>query len=81
MPNLGPMEIFIIMIVALLVFGPKKLPEIGRSIGKGLREFKKASNEVMNTLEVAGEDDEDDDTPPRVRESKTDATNSSDRTH
>ena len=79
MPNLGPMEIFIIMIVALLVFGPKKLPEIGRSIGKGLREFKKASNDVMNTLEVAGE--EEDDTPPRVGESKTDATNSSDRTH
>ena len=78
MPNLGPMEIFIILIVALIVFGPKKLPEIGRSIGKGLREFKKASNEVMTTLETAGEED---DTPPRVRESKTDATNSSDRTH
>ena len=81
MPNLGPMEIFIILIVALIVFGPKKLPEIGKSIGKGLREFKKASNEVMNTLEVAGEEEEEEDTLPRVKESKTDATNSSDRTH
>ncbi|OFX14270.1 MAG: preprotein translocase subunit TatA [Armatimonadetes bacterium RBG_16_58_9] len=61
MPNLGPMEIFIILVVALIVFGPKKLPEIGRSIGKGLREFKKASNEVMSTLEA--EDDEDDRRP------------------
>ena len=78
MPSLGPMEIFIIMILALVLFGPKKLPEIGKSIGKGLREFKKASNEVMTTLETSGEED---DTPPRVRESKTDATNSSDRTH
>lgn len=40
MPNVGPMEIVILLVVALLVFGPKRLPEMGRSIGKGMREFK-----------------------------------------
>ncbi len=40
MPNIGPMEIAIVLILALIVFGPKKLPELGRSAGKGFREFK-----------------------------------------
>jgi sec-independent protein translocase protein TatA len=40
MPNIGPLEIGIILIVVLLVFGPKKLPELGRSLGKGIHEFK-----------------------------------------
>ena len=39
MPNIGPMELIIILAIALIVLGPKKLPEAGRSIGKGLREF------------------------------------------
>ena len=39
MPNVGPMELAIVLIIALLVLGPKKLPEVGRSIGKGMREF------------------------------------------
>jgi sec-independent protein translocase protein TatA len=46
----GPGEIIILLIVALLVFGPKKLPEMGRSIGKGMREFKNS---------VSGNDDDD----------------------
>jgi sec-independent protein translocase protein TatA len=40
MPNIGPMEIAIVLIIALVVFGPKRLPELGKSLGKGVREFK-----------------------------------------
>jgi sec-independent protein translocase protein TatA len=40
MPNIGPLEIVIVLIIALVVFGPKRLPELGRSMGKGLREFR-----------------------------------------
>lgn len=40
MPNIGPMEILVVLIVALVVFGPKRLPELGNSLGKGIREFK-----------------------------------------
>jgi sec-independent protein translocase protein TatA len=40
MPSIGPMEIGIVLLIALIVFGPKKLPELGSSLGKGIREFK-----------------------------------------
>lgn len=42
MPNIGPMEIAIVLIVAVLVLGPKKLPDVGRSLGKGIRGFKES---------------------------------------
>lgn len=42
MMNLGPMELVIVLVIALLVLGPKRLPDAGRSVGKGLREFKDA---------------------------------------
>jgi sec-independent protein translocase protein TatA len=45
---MGPLEIVLIMAVALLIFGPKKLPEIGRSFGKTVRSFQEASNEFQN---------------------------------
>ncbi len=48
---IGMPELILIFVVALLVFGPKKLPEIGRSIGKGLAEFKKASDDLKKTIE------------------------------
>jgi TatA/E family protein of Tat protein translocase len=51
MGSLGMQEIIIIFIIALIVFGPRKLPEIGKTIGKGLAEFKKASNELKQTWE------------------------------
>ena len=40
MPNIGPMEIVLLLVLALLLFGAKRLPEIGRSLGSGMREFK-----------------------------------------
>jgi sec-independent protein translocase protein TatA len=51
MGPLGFPELILIFIVALIVFGPKRLPEIGRTIGKALGEFKKASDELKNTIE------------------------------
>ena len=50
--QIGPMEIVLVLAIALIVLGPKKLPEVGRSIGKGMREFKESLN---------GETDRDDD--------------------
>jgi TatA/E family protein of Tat protein translocase len=49
--TLGGPELFLILVVALIVFGPKKLPEIGKSLGRMMNEFKKASNEFRQTLE------------------------------
>ena len=40
MPNIGPLEIAVVLVIALIVFGPKRLPELGKSMGKGIREFK-----------------------------------------
>lgn len=51
MGSLGMQEIIVIFIIALIVFGPRKLPELGKTIGKGLAEFKKASNELKQTWE------------------------------
>ncbi len=51
MPNIGPLEIAIVLIIVLIIFGPKRLPELGRSMGKGIRDFRNAM----------GKDDDDDD--------------------
>ena len=55
MPNVGPLEIVVVLIIALIVFGPKKLPDLGHSLGKGIREFKGS---------ISGESD---DAPPSAR--------------
>jgi len=49
--SIGMPELIIIFTVALIVFGPRKLPELGRSLGKSLQEFKRASNELKHTLD------------------------------
>jgi TatA/E family protein of Tat protein translocase len=50
MPNLGPAEILVILVVALLVFGPKRLPEVGRQVGRGLSELRKIQDTVRDEL-------------------------------
>jgi len=51
MPNIGPLEVAIVAIIALIIFGPKRLPELGKSLGDGMREFKAS---------ISGENDDDD---------------------
>jgi sec-independent protein translocase protein TatA len=57
MPNIGPLEIAIVAIIALIIFGPKRLPELGRSLGDGMREFK-------SSISGDDRDDEDEDELP-----------------
>jgi sec-independent protein translocase protein TatA len=60
MPNVGPLELAIVLIVALVVLGPKRLPEVGRSLGNGIREFKDSmSMEKPEDYELSHEDVED----------------------
>ena len=49
--SIGMPELIIIFVIALVIFGPRKLPELGRSLGRSLSEFKRASNELKSTLE------------------------------
>jgi len=50
--SLGFGEVMMILIIGLIIFGPKKLPEIGRSLGNAIREFRRASNDIVNTLSL-----------------------------
>ena len=50
MPNIGPLELAIVLVIALVIFGPKRLPDLGRSLGSGMREFKDS---------ITGKDDEE----------------------
>ena len=49
--SIGMPELVVILVIALIIFGPRKLPELGRSLGKTLAEFKRTSNDLRNTLE------------------------------
>ena len=62
--NVGPGELVVVLVIALIVLGPKRLPEVGRSIGSGMREFKDSLNGD------ARRDDEDDDYAPLERSAK-----------
>jgi sec-independent protein translocase protein TatA len=53
-PNIGPMELIIVLVVVLLIFGPKRLPGLGKQLGTGMREFKES-------ISGKGRDDDDDD--------------------
>jgi sec-independent protein translocase protein TatA len=50
-PNIGPLEIAIVLVIVLIIFGPKRLPELGKSLGRGIREFRGS---------IGGDDDKDD---------------------
>jgi sec-independent protein translocase protein TatA len=60
--SIGPMELIIVLVIALIVLGPKKLPEVGRSVGKGMREFKDSLNGITDD-----DDDDDEDEPASIR--------------
>jgi sec-independent protein translocase protein TatA len=59
--NIGPMELMVVAIIALLVVGPKRLPEVGKSLGKGMREFKES---------ISGNSRDDDDESPPLHRAK-----------
>ncbi len=64
MPNVGPLELAVVVIFALIIFGPKRLPELGKSMGKGIREFRSS---------ISGENDDDDEAPKIERSGDSDA--------
>ena len=66
MPNVGPLELVVILAIALIVLGPKKLPEVGRSIGKGMREFK----DSLSGDSRDDDEDQDREAAPPLRQAK-----------
>ncbi len=52
MPNIGPVELIIILVIALLVIGPGKLPDVGSALGKSIREFRKAATDVQDSVKL-----------------------------
>lgn len=69
MPNVGPLELAIVLIIALIVFGPKRLPELGRSLGRGIREFRGSVSGERGTH----------DSPPEVEPPKPDSDEAGER--
>ena len=53
LPNIGPVELIIVLVIALLILGPGKLPEVGSAFGKTIREFKKAATDVQDATNVS----------------------------
>ena len=69
--NVGPMELIVVLVIALVVLGPKKLPEVGKSLGRGMREFKDSISGITET------DDDDDERPALGTASTTTASTAS----
>ncbi|MBB6099640.1 sec-independent protein translocase protein TatA [Deinobacterium chartae] len=55
--NLGPAEVILILVAVLLIFGPKKLPELGKSLGQGIREFRRGTQGIREDLEASLKDE------------------------
>jgi sec-independent protein translocase protein TatA len=82
MPNVGPLELAIVVIIALVIFGPKRLPELGKSLGDGMREFKASISgegkddeppEIDNDVEDAELSEDREPTPTTIAEADTEA--------
>jgi len=75
MPNLGGWEILLILIIVLVIFGPKRLPEMGRSLGKAIKEFKNAGKEIQKDIVESIDEADREATPASAtkRESSTPA--------
>jgi len=65
--SIGPQEILIVLVIALVVLGPKKLPEMARSLGRGVKEFKEGINDD-DTVDVSADEEEDEPVSARVHE-------------
>jgi len=63
MPIPGPMELILLLVIVLIIFGPGKLPDIGNAVGKGIREFRKASNELEESVRGEPKRSSGDETP------------------
>ncbi|MDQ4034585.1 MAG: twin-arginine translocase TatA/TatE family subunit [Chloroflexota bacterium] len=63
MPIPGPMELILLLVIVLIIFGPGKLPDIGNAVGKGIREFRKASNELEESVRAEPKPTTGDDRP------------------
>ena len=70
MPNIGPMELIIVLVIVLVIFGPKKLPGLGRSLGTSMREFKDSitGKDDDKSLASADDDDDQDDEPSTAKQ-------------
>lgn len=71
MPSIGPMELIIVLAIALLVLGPKRLPQVGRQLGSGMREFKGAITGGTEKLTSHYDDEDEDHTTHTRREAVT----------
>jgi sec-independent protein translocase protein TatA len=69
MPVPGPWELILLLVIVLIIFGPGKLPDIGNAVGKGIREFRRASNDLEES--VRGGSKDADDRPPDDRSDRT----------
>lgn len=63
MPSIGPMEIALVAVVALLVFGPSRLPEMARTLGRAVNEFRRQANDLKSEFSASLDDDDDSRTP------------------
>ena len=79
--GIGPLEIILVLIIGLIIFGPGKLPQIGRDVGKALRSFKKAASDIsaemsreMKELEEKEQDKKSDSQPVQPKMAETDKT-------